>query len=311
LTNELKHWRIKIAQSARENNERNSLLLKEKQIVHSHYHKLKNKMNKFRKGQHERLLKLTIDSESTRNFLQDKETQATRILGLMEVCRKKETEAEKILPFHVSSIEGNIEEDIKMKISLQEQLEKSNADSNDSEEGAGGENSNGNDQKTVSFSNHKNTNGGGNDDIDEEVGFIPLPYQATVWNNPHHYNNTANLGGASNKNTDTTANATKLVHPDKHVDHFLTKYNKALYEKLVMEREKQQISHENEMLQQLIKSYKEGTTINTEIMNKINTVMVVNGRVNVDLTTQNPKGSQNKVSLDGGMIFRNNHAAAG
>ena len=46
-------------------------------------------------------------------------------------------------------------------------------------------------------------------------------------------------------------------------------------------------------------------------MNKINTVMVVNGRVNVDLTTQNPKGSQNKVSLDGGMIFRNNHAAAG
>jgi len=299
LTNDLKYWRIKITQSARENNERNSLLLKEKQIVHSHYHKLKNKMNKFRKGQYERLLKLTMDSEATRNFLQDKETQATRILSLIEVCRKKETEAEKILPFHVSSIEGSVEDDVKMQISLQKQLEKSNADSNNDETNKEETN------KAVSFSDSKE------EDIDEEIGFSPLPYQATVWTNPHHFNNTANLGGASNKNTDTAANATKLVHPDKHIDHFLTKYNKVLYEKLVMESEKKQISHENEMLQQLIQSYKEGTTINTEIMNKINTVMVVNGRVNVDLTTQNPKGNQNKVSLDGGMIIRNNHAAAG
>ncbi|CAM9733954.1 unnamed protein product, partial [Pylaiella littoralis] len=59
LQSSLQHWRTKIAQNVKENAERNSFLMEERNAIQSHFQHLKGRMNKFRAAQAKRLGELT------------------------------------------------------------------------------------------------------------------------------------------------------------------------------------------------------------------------------------------------------------
>lgn len=109
LQSSLQTWRMKISQNVKECAQRNSSLMEEKNGIQAHFQNLKSRMNKFRATQKSRLNELTRNANASKNILKDKCELAERILKLAELGRKMETEQEKVTPFYVSSVEGEIE----------------------------------------------------------------------------------------------------------------------------------------------------------------------------------------------------------
>lgn len=95
----LAHWRNKISSSTNEWEERNRALRTEKDMMTRHYRALKSSMDHFRGTQSQRLKHLSICSGQSKTELKEKLSKSTSILKLAEMCRKMETEQEKILPF--------------------------------------------------------------------------------------------------------------------------------------------------------------------------------------------------------------------
>ena len=98
LQDSLTHWRTKISSNSREWDTRDKALRSEKDIMAQHYHRLKASMDKFRQGEGQRLKALSLNSRQSIDELKQKVEMAERILHLAELCRKLETEAEKVLP---------------------------------------------------------------------------------------------------------------------------------------------------------------------------------------------------------------------
>lgn len=118
----IKHWQLKTKQNKVECEERNQSLRTEKDHIAKHYQELKSKMNHFRSEHKKRLADLTQNARNCVIALTEKLTLAERILKTAELCRKYETEREKVLPFYLSRDvlteldEGNLDfgsEDIK------------------------------------------------------------------------------------------------------------------------------------------------------------------------------------------------------
>jgi len=99
LQEALVHWRTKIATNSREWEDRNRALRNEKEIMSRHYAHLKSGMDTFRASQADRLKTLTLSSNAALEVLQKKLKTAESVLSLSELCRKYETEQEKVLPF--------------------------------------------------------------------------------------------------------------------------------------------------------------------------------------------------------------------
>mmetsp|Transcript_14746 Transcript_14746/g.41521 ORF Transcript_14746/g.41521 Transcript_14746/m.41521 type:complete len:530 (-) Transcript_14746:148-1737(-) len=99
LQDNLAHWRTKIATNSKDWEERNRALRNEKDIMSRHYQALKSTMDRFRAGQAERLKTLSLSSGKAENDLAMKRELAEQILKLAELCRKMETEQEKVMPF--------------------------------------------------------------------------------------------------------------------------------------------------------------------------------------------------------------------
>ena len=99
LQDSLTHWRTKISSNSREWDTRNKALRAEKDIMAQHYHRLKASMDKFRQGEGQRLKALSLNSREAIDELKKKVEMAETILHLAELCRKLETESEKVLPF--------------------------------------------------------------------------------------------------------------------------------------------------------------------------------------------------------------------
>ncbi|CAM9440632.1 unnamed protein product [Ectocarpus sp. 8 AP-2014] len=95
LQSSLQHWRTKIAQNVKENAERNSFLMEERNAIQGHFQHLKGRMNKFRAAQAKRLGELTQNANAVQNKLQEQQKMANQILTLAELARKTETEQEK------------------------------------------------------------------------------------------------------------------------------------------------------------------------------------------------------------------------
>ena len=67
------------------------------------------------------------------------------------------------------------------------------------------------------------------------------------------------------------------------LDKFWKKYNKVLLDKLAIERERSRLRSENESLQEVLKQYIDGVTVNEQVMNQEgNPLFVINGRVNLN-----------------------------
>jgi len=99
---QIQHWKLKISQNKQECEERNAQLETEKKHIAKHYQELKAKMNHFRTEGKKRLADLTQNSRNCIISLKDQLGLAEKILKTAELCRKFETEREKVLPFYIS-----------------------------------------------------------------------------------------------------------------------------------------------------------------------------------------------------------------
>lgn len=99
LQQAIQHWRVKISSSSRAWEERNAAVRNERNVIARHYQELRSRMNRFRNGQAAKLKSLTLSSNSAINRLNEKLQTAEKVVKLGEVCRKLETEEERVRPF--------------------------------------------------------------------------------------------------------------------------------------------------------------------------------------------------------------------
>jgi hypothetical protein len=98
----IQHWKLKIAQNKQECEDRNAQLRSEKDHIAKHFQELKGKMNSFRSEERKRLADLTQNARNCMQSLKDQLALAEKIIKTSELCRKFETEREKVLPFYIS-----------------------------------------------------------------------------------------------------------------------------------------------------------------------------------------------------------------
>merc|ERR1711976_467503 len=104
----------RIAAMEKEFMTRNECLTKEKTAINNNFLDLKNKMGKFRDGERKKLTELVLNSKSSVEKLKDMANLGEKILKTAELCRRLETEKEKVVPFYESTIDENeIPEDLR------------------------------------------------------------------------------------------------------------------------------------------------------------------------------------------------------
>merc|ERR1711904_124977 len=102
MQSQITHWKLKIQQNRQECEERNAQLRREKDHIAKHFQELKAKMNRFRNEEKKRLTDLTQNARGCIKNLKDQLALAEKILKTAELCRKFETEREKVLPSYLS-----------------------------------------------------------------------------------------------------------------------------------------------------------------------------------------------------------------
>uniref|UniRef100_A0A8B9FWI2 Dynein regulatory complex subunit 2 n=1 Tax=Amazona collaria TaxID=241587 RepID=A0A8B9FWI2_9PSIT len=104
--------RSRLVASLQESEEQNRRMREEKEKVLGQLRELRTEMNQMGADAHESLLRLTLQSGAALKALaQVMEKVRGRILRLAEMCRRMETEEEKVLPFYLSSLNEEEEED--------------------------------------------------------------------------------------------------------------------------------------------------------------------------------------------------------
>lgn len=102
LKNSIEQLKQESTKTEKECTTRNQALNNELDTVTRHYREIKKKMLQFREEEVKRLTSLINNSRETSNKLKDQVSLGERILKYAELCRKLETEKEKVLPFYAS-----------------------------------------------------------------------------------------------------------------------------------------------------------------------------------------------------------------
>lgn len=97
-------YKLKILQHKKECSARNAALKKEKDNISKNYQELKLKMTKFRDEEEKRRKELSNNSRNAVERLKEYEALGEKILKTAELCRRHETEKEKVLPFFEGSV---------------------------------------------------------------------------------------------------------------------------------------------------------------------------------------------------------------
>ncbi|CAK8679800.1 dynein regulatory complex subunit 2-like isoform X2 [Clavelina lepadiformis] len=108
--------RGKMQQNSRECEERNRQLRDEREHVQKHFQQLKSEMNLARERERSHLTTLTLQSNAAIKKLKTVLGNGESILRLAEMCRKLETEEEKVLPFYASSLSQEEQEDVEAAV---------------------------------------------------------------------------------------------------------------------------------------------------------------------------------------------------
>lgn len=112
LWDNISQLKSKMAANAKECEERNKQLKEEREKMLAHFQDLKAQMNKLRERERDKLTKMTLESNAAIKELKRQKEKITVIMKLAEICRKLETEEEKVLPFYASSLTKEEQEDV-------------------------------------------------------------------------------------------------------------------------------------------------------------------------------------------------------
>lgn len=201
LKEQINYWSLKNEQNKRECQERNLRLRKEKEMIVKHYHDLKKKMIQFREDEERRLGNLTLNSKMCMDRLTEYQRLGEKILKTAELCRKLETEKEKVLPFYQSDP----------------------------------------------------------DTVPEVAGDFPeIAVERIEGVKKQKYNEFQLL------------------------DQFYKRFNKVLLDKLAIDKQKATLEKENMFFKSLLKQYLDGVSVNDDVMNANNPLLVVNNKVNLN-----------------------------
>lgn len=215
------NWSLKKQQNSKECTDRNEKLMNEKITILKHYHELKRKMTLFREDESRRLSNLTKNSKACMDTLKGYQKLGERILKTAELCRKLETEREKVLPFYEAETDA-LEEEPEHKVTAIEGLDKA------------------------------------------------------------------------------AFNEFQLL------DNFYKRYNKVLLDKVAIEKQKGSLDKENMFFKSLLKQYLAGVSVNDEVMNSSNPLLVINNKVNLNRPpVQKLDGTVQKPLIEGNMEITN------
>lgn len=212
---------LKIQQNKKDCDERNQQVKKERDQIVNHYHDLKKSMNFSREKEEKRLGDLTTNSKSCMDQLKDYQRLGVKILKTAELCRKLETEKEKVLPFYQSD-EVTTEE---MPDIYVEKIEG---------------------MKKASYNE----------------------YQL--------------------------------------MDNFYKRFNKVLLDKLAIEKQKATLEKENMFFKSLLKQYLDGVSVNDDVINASNPLLVINSKVNLNRPpVEKMDGQPHKTFVEGNTVVNN------
>jgi dynein regulatory complex subunit 2 len=68
----------------------------------------------------------------------------------------------------------------------------------------------------------------------------------------------------------------------KQLDSFYKRYNKVLLDKVAIDKQKGSLEKENMFFKSLLKQYLDGVSVNNDVMNSSNPLLVVNNKVNLN-----------------------------
>ena len=213
-------WRLKTQQNYRECKDRDDQLRKEKVIIVRHYHDLKRKMANQRNEKDSQLGTLSTNSLQCMETLREYQTLGERILKTAELCRKLETEKEKVLPFYQSDPDSQVEGEIKV----------------------------------------------------EKIAGLDSNSQ----------------------------NEFKLL------DNFYKRYNKVHLDKLAIEKQKATLEKENLFFKNLLKQYLDGVSVNDDVINNNNPLLVVNNKVNLNRPPVVRDDAMHTTVIEGNTVVNSN-----
>ncbi|CAL1546681.1 unnamed protein product [Lymnaea stagnalis] len=127
ISDQIAQLRAKLSANAKESEEKNKLLKEieddedtftkeEREKMQKHFHELKAQMNKVREKEWDKLTKITLESNAAIKEIKRQKEKGELILRLAEMCRKLETEEEKVLPFYASSLTKEELEDVEKAV---------------------------------------------------------------------------------------------------------------------------------------------------------------------------------------------------
>ena len=92
----------------------------------------------------------------------------------------------------------------------------------------------------------------------------------------------------------------------KQLDQFYKRLNKVLLDKVAIERQKGSLEKENMFFKSLLKQYLDGVTVNNDVMNSSNPLMVVNNKVNLNRPpVEKLDGDMHKTLIEGNFEVSN------
>ena len=201
-------------------------------------------------GESKRLSNLMVNANKATLALQEKTGLGERIMKLMELARVRETETEKVLPFYKSTDLGERGGEgggmVGEPRGAGESLVLSEAGGGGSGMLGGGKTGSSS-SSSIAESHTDPALLLGNDCV--AIGLHPDGQPVQEWN----YLNT-----------------------------FHKRYNQALLDQVAVQREKERLQRENKDLQTILKQFLDGISVNEDVMNSNNPLLVINGRVNLN-----------------------------
>jgi hypothetical protein len=90
------------------------------------------------------------------------------------------------------------------------------------------------------------------------------------------------------------------------LDNFYKRYNKVLLDKLAIEKQKATLEKENMFFKSLLKQYLDGVSVNDDVLNSNNPLLVINSKVNLNRPpVERMDGQPHKTFVEGNMAVNN------
>lgn len=248
--------RAKMAASARDFQERNESMTREKEAMAAHVAALKRRMSSVRATARARLQAMSLAARDSKARLADATALAERILRLAEQCRSLETDEEKISPFfsagaataaEASGVGARAPHLRDLGDTALVASEPGVADGAAAGGGGGGGGVGGG----AAAGGGGSGGGGGGDGMMEDSAAAELSAAMRE----------AVLGGEV-----------------EAMEHFWKRFNRVLLERLALEEEQRRLREQNAQMEEVLAQMLEGAAVTAHAVDAANPLLVVNGR---------------------------------